>query len=274
MSKSARLRLGDLRALYELAGECRDLGDDSQRWRVHFAGRLCRLIDADICLGGDVTGLPAGPPRILGLTEWGWENGHDRSGWQKSCELFQSIPDFSYSPALREYLRHAATEDGVCRSRRDVMADPTWYRSWVCEHVNRASGMDHNLWCFRSLPLCPDGHMGLSPCRVVGRADFTARQKAIAQEAVAAFAPLVGGPLSPYHEPSPAELAPRVRQVLRCILEGDGDKQIAARLGISTHTVNQYTKTIYQHFGVRCRPELMARWVRRGWGGGFAWADG
>jgi hypothetical protein len=76
-----------------------------------------------------VTGLPAGPPRIVGLTEWGWEDGHDRRGWQKSCEIFQSVPDFAYSPALWGYLRHSAGEDGVCRSRRDVMADAAWYRS-------------------------------------------------------------------------------------------------------------------------------------------------
>jgi DNA-binding CsgD family transcriptional regulator len=114
----------------------------------------------------------------------------------------------------------------------------------------------------------------LRPCRVVGRPDFTAREKAVVREAAAIVAPLVGGPLGRYQDASPAELAPRARQVLRFLLEGDGDKQIVARLGISPHTVNQHTKEIYKHFGVRARPELLARWVRRGWGGGFAWADG
>jgi DNA-binding CsgD family transcriptional regulator len=50
-------------------------------------------------------------------------------------------------------------------------------------------------------------------------------------------------------------------------LEGDGDKQIAARLVLSKYTVNQYTKLIFRHFGVNSRPELLARWVRRGYGG-------
>jgi DNA-binding NarL/FixJ family response regulator len=74
-------------------------------------------------------------------------------------------------------------------------------------------------------------------------------------------------------EPAPTQLPHRLRQVLRCLLEGDSDKQIAARLTISPYTVNQYTKIIYRHFGVSARSELLARWVRRGWGGRFAWAD-
>ena len=56
-------------------------------------------------------------------------------------------------------------------------------------------------------------------------------------------------------------------------LEGDTDKQAAARLGLTRHTVNQYAKLLFRHFGVRSRAELLARWVRRGWGGRFAWAD-
>jgi DNA-binding NarL/FixJ family response regulator len=67
-------------------------------------------------------------------------------------------------------------------------------------------------------------------------------------------------------ERSPADLPPRARQVLRCLLEGDGDKQIAARLAISPLTVNVYTKAIYKHFGVSSRTELLARWIRRRWG--------
>jgi len=87
------------------------------------------------------------------------------------------------------------------------------------------------------------------------------------------IAPLIGGPLARFSDPSPADLPPRVRQVLRCLLEADGDKEIASRVGISVHTVNQYTKMIYQHFGVNGRAVLLARWIRRGWGGRFAWAE-
>jgi DNA-binding CsgD family transcriptional regulator len=74
--------------------------------------------------------------------------------------------------------------------------------------------------------------------------------------------------------PTPPRWACRpARQILACLLEGDGDKQVATRLNISRFTVNQYTKMIFQHFGVQSRPELLARWIRRGHRLPFTWAE-
>jgi DNA-binding NarL/FixJ family response regulator len=84
-------------------------------------------------------------------------------------------------------------------------------------------------------------------------------------------APLVGGALASYRDPAPAALPPRARQVLRLLLEGDGDKQVAKALRISPHTVNQYVKAIFTHFRVGSRAELLARWVRRGWTSRAVW---
>ena len=138
-----------------------------------------------------------------------------------------------------------------------------------------ASGSITRVWCFRARPGAPSpgGSTGLLAARATGERDFTPTQKRLVELAVAAVAPLVGGALAGFADPSPSELPPRTRQVLKCLLEGDGDKQVAARLGIAVLTVNQHTKRIYAHFGVRSRAELLARWVRRGWGAGAGWAD-
>ena len=61
--------------------------------------------------------------------------------------------------------------------------------------------------------------------------------------------------------------------MLRLLLVGEGDKQIAQALRISPHTVNQYVKMIFGHFRVGSRPELLARWVRRGWSSRAAWCS-
>src|SRR5258707_157206 len=107
--------------------------------------------------------------------------------------------------------------------------------------------------------------------RSVAERVFSARHKAFVRELHIAVAGWIGGQLARFIDPSPSALSRRARQVLRCLLDGDGDKQIARRLGISHFTVNQYAKVIFEHFGVSSRPELLARWVRRGWGKGFAW---
>jgi DNA-binding CsgD family transcriptional regulator len=62
---------------------------------------------------------------------------------------------------------------------------------------------------------------------------------------------------------SPTRLPPRVRETLRCLLEGDGEKQSAARMGLSTETVHQYVKTLYRYYRAASRAELLARVLRR-----------
>jgi DNA-binding CsgD family transcriptional regulator len=58
-------------------------------------------------------------------------------------------------------------------------------------------------------------------------------------------------------------LSPRLRQTLVALLSGDAEKQIAARLRISRHTVHVYVKALYKRFEVTSRGELLARFVNR-----------
>ena len=68
-----------------------------------------------------------------------------------------------------------------------------------------------------------------------------------------------GDPIIPRQLP---RLSPRMRQTLERLLAGDSEKQIAARLAVSRHTVHVYVKAIYKGFGVSSRGELLAKFVR------------
>jgi DNA-binding CsgD family transcriptional regulator len=154
------------------------------------------------------------------------------------------------------------------------LTERAWYTSPDYELTHRKFGIDHTLWCFRSTPGAnPDENTGIILCRAKGEPNFDPRDRLLVREAMALLVPLVGGPLARFSDPSPRDLAPRVRQVLALLLQGDGDKQIASRLKISPHTVNQYLKALYRHFRVESRAELLARWIRRGWGEQFPWVD-
>lgn len=59
-----------------------------------------------------------------------------------------------------------------------------------------------------------------------------------------------------------SRLSPRQRQTLAHLLNGDSEKQIAAKLALSRHTVHVYVKELYRHFGASSRAELLARWVK------------
>lgn len=269
MAETSHLRVGDVREILRIIGECRDLGDDELAWRGHLLGELARLTDADLGFSGEMTGCRALRPVPRRTIEWGWENGFDRSKFLQQMGVFAKDP--AYSPALNHYFTRLVQDDGVCHSRRDLIPDRSWYRSHDYSSINSVYGVDHMLWCFRSIERTTgDQNSGVSLSRSIGRRDFRARDRVIVSVSQAALVPLVGGVLARYDEPSPRDLTPRVRQVLACLLEGDSDKQIASRLRLAVHTVNDYTKIIYRHFGVRGRTELLARWVRRRWGAGHS----
>lgn len=54
------------------------------------------------------------------------------------------------------------------------------------------------------------------------------------------------------------------RQVLKNLLSGSAEKQIAAELGQSYHTTHEYITGIYRKFAVNNRPTLMALWLGTG----------
>ena len=57
-------------------------------------------------------------------------------------------------------------------------------------------------------------------------------------------------------------LSRRLEQTLRSLLGGDSEKQVAAKLGLSQHTVHVYVKALYRKYGVSSRGELLAKWVK------------
>jgi DNA-binding CsgD family transcriptional regulator len=56
-----------------------------------------------------------------------------------------------------------------------------------------------------------------------------------------------------------ALLSPAQRRVLDLLLAGLSEKQIAARLKISPHTVHNHVRALYQAFAVHSRSELLAQ---------------
>jgi DNA-binding CsgD family transcriptional regulator len=61
-----------------------------------------------------------------------------------------------------------------------------------------------------------------------------------------------------------AGLTPRERDVATLVVDGLTDREIAARLSLSRHTVGQHTGQIYRKLAVRSRAELIALLLRGG----------
>jgi DNA-binding CsgD family transcriptional regulator len=148
----------------------------------------------------------------------------------------------------------------VVRRREQVVLDRDWYGAAEFNEAFRPDGIDGGLVSIHPLPggsldiLTAHPRLG----RGLGR-----RETLLVQLLHGEIAPLVGRILAGSWEPSLAALSPRMRQTLDSLLEGDGEKQVALRLGISRETVHVYVKGLYQHFGVDSRAELLAYFLRR-----------
>ena len=60
------------------------------------------------------------------------------------------------------------------------------------------------------------------------------------------------------------KLSRRLEQVLRLLMQGASEKQIAQTLNVSMHTVHDYVKVLHKRLGVNSRGELLHRFLPRG----------
>jgi DNA-binding CsgD family transcriptional regulator len=59
-------------------------------------------------------------------------------------------------------------------------------------------------------------------------------------------------------------VSPRQREIMLLLAKGLSDKEIAARLQLSPHTVRTHLQRLYAQHGLRNRAEAAATWTSRG----------
>jgi DNA-binding NarL/FixJ family response regulator len=159
--------------------------------------------------------------------------------------------------ALRDVPGRVAT-----RTRSQLVSGTEWYRSASFNDYRRLCGVDH---CLTSVCRVSDeGAVSvITSHRRIGERDFSPREVRLLEFFHIELGPLIGRQLVSATEPSPGTLGRRLRQTLACLAEGDSEKQVAARLGISPATVHEYVTDLYRRFGVQSRGQLLAHVLRR-----------
>jgi DNA-binding CsgD family transcriptional regulator len=93
---------------------------------------------------------------------------------------------------------------------------------------------------------------------------FTREDVQLASLVHRAMAPMIDREMFAEHPALAGEdLTERQREVLKLLLAGDSEKEIAAQLHRSVHTIHTYVKQLYEHFRVNSRGELMAKFIDR-----------
>jgi DNA-binding CsgD family transcriptional regulator len=260
MGQSNKLRLRDVRAIFQLIGECRELGIDSTLWRRHMLTELLRLTGGLVAMGGPTRmrdNFASSQP--LPVMDVGWEGQREREIFQQYMHDRMHLSD----PAISRFGAQLATLPAglksLTRSRRQLADDRAWYASAAfCEYL-RPSGVDDGLMSVVFFDSAQAHAIALF--RPPGEQRFTARDRRLLHLFHSELAPHLSTDLAPAGCDPISSLSPRLREVLACLLEGCSEQQVASRLGLTNDTTHQYTKSLYRRLAVNTRGELMARFV-------------
>jgi len=250
MGKSQCLRLSDVREVFHLLGECRDLELDFHNWQQHMLQRLCRLLRAQLAIGGEM--IWTGPHRMMVPIHC--ENYRvSPAKWPEYAEWLKD-PRIFINAAVCNF--HGLRERQSTRARQHLIDDREFYRCPFFNEILKPGGFDHGM--LSRYVLGPGRRMHeVVLNRDVGEPAFGQRECRMMQLFHEELGPAVERSLGLIR------LAPRLRQTLVALLEGDSEKQAALRLGLSVHTVHEYVTALYRYFGVSSRAELLAHFLRR-----------
>jgi DNA-binding CsgD family transcriptional regulator len=246
------VREGDVGALLRLVGEVTELPADTIVRRTHVLNGLLSLVGGRSAVAVEMA-LPDEGPFARAGTVINVNYGSEAEARYSEWFLVHNDPA---DPALPEFL--AARGRTITMVRR--VDDRSYYRSAHFDVVRRPFDIDHSLYCRLTLPDGTDLSVGIQRCP--GDAEFGEREKAMVHllHTNAPHAYYVKEPARPELD----RLAPRLRPVLRYLMHGDAEKEVAAKLRLSRHTVHRYAQAIYREVDVHSRGELMAKYARRG----------
>jgi DNA-binding CsgD family transcriptional regulator len=253
--KSTRLTAADVRAVFRLVNECRDLGSDPDAWPHHLSFGLTRLVNA-ACVAYTEAHLADSP---LGFSPL-------------RANVFGDLPadhlrryaETNLRPDTPEQIaltRFWATPGAVVTcTRRELLSDEEWERSAYRNEVGLPFGLDDGL--VTRAPEAGGAVISYALVRAAGDPPYGPWERRLVDLFQVELAPHLGRRLATVTDPA-ARLTARQRQVLDCLLDGDSEKQVALRLGLAAGTVHVHVKRLYALFGVSSRAELLAYFLRR-----------
>ena len=254
MSRASALRIQDVRKVFRVIGDCRDVGDDTGRWFELALSGACRLVGGVAAAGGE--GRWQRPRPLVPVSAF--SVGFTESEVARYLAYMHEF-GINADPLFQAMKRQ--TGRCVTRRRRELVSDADWYGSRAFTDYRRHTHTDHQLTSI--FQESPHGEMScVAVCRGTNDRDFSDRERALLRLFHFELGRLIGGPLATALNSAPA-LSPRLQQTLACLMEGDSEKQVAVRMGISRPTVHQYVTMLYRRFGVQSRAELLVRVLRR-----------
>ena len=240
----------DFRAVVRILGDVSAMDTTPDEKRNYLMRELGLLLDVDTWLWGVSPLLEPGKQPVYLFQNAG---GIDEDRMALMLKAIEH-PD---TGAMTASIAQAMIESGhVTRLRQDVI-DNDWFLNSAANPYWCAANVGPILFSLRPIPEV--GTSVIAFYRPVSAPLFTPREARIAHIVLSEVSWLhEAGMPHAAAKPIP-KLPPRCRLILLQIVAGRSRKEIAADLGLSLHTVNDYLKQIFRHFGVHSQTQLIAR---------------
>jgi DNA-binding CsgD family transcriptional regulator len=246
-----------VQSLLRLVGEVSETADDQAR-RRQLGDGLCRLVNAQVIVHAEVGEFwRGGRVSVRSIDDGGWATESDRRGLVAAFVAGGGAVDPAIS-AFAVSCPRLTTGDVRTVRRSEVVDDASWYGSGYVNDCLRPARIDDGVYSAQQRPERGAVH-GLALWRPANDRPFSTEDRDLVQLVHEQWDRL-------WRErsgPTPSRpLRPRERETLDVLLGGATEKDAAAELGVSRHTVHQYVKAIYEAYGVTSRAELLALFVR------------
>lgn len=259
---SAPLKLRDVRRVFRLIGEIRELGNEPNQWRPLLVKELGRIVRAQMTVSAEVHFRRSKTPGMMRVVDIGWGGDSDGNVWTIHTERDDERPETYWlaqgaeaggeANAVEAKEAHEKSADGpaddwgkageliAVKPQRQVYGGKSFILSqYPLPHAGAVDQLGLH-GAFGDPSFTPSQHRLVHLFHVelgrLWRRDAIRRAK----------------------DPT-ADLPPRLSQTLAELAAGCSEKQIAHKLQLSRHTVHNYVKALHQRFGVSSRGELLAK---------------
>jgi DNA-binding CsgD family transcriptional regulator len=244
MTRLALLTEADLRGAFRLVNEARELPRSSPGQLHHVTRGLAAMTGAQVGIAGEMDSSC----NIFPTLDFGWSGDAERGVF---AAYAQGIVELPIDPVLPHLLLRSP-DPVMTVLRQDLIGDRDWYRSAHVQELRRAARVDACLYVtWRRGPRL--GAVALH--RAWGEPPMGDRERALADAVLEQCVFL--------RQQSPLDTLPlRLREVLGLLSRGLSEKQVAADLDLSVHTVHDHVKALHRRLGVQSRGELLALALR------------
>jgi DNA-binding CsgD family transcriptional regulator len=246
------VRAADVQGILRLVGGAAELWYTPELQRRFTLDSLCNLFNAKVgvCYSfGDA--LVGGKQACTDVTHVGL----DAAGGESFEEFLRTGKP---ADPVMEVLS-ALSGRVITLTRREAVSDVDWKNSEHFKQVREPLNLGPTLYVKIHAQLI-DRTTIVTLIREIGEPAFTERDAYLVDLCLSEMAWPFTAEMT-WTDPKVEALQPRLKKVMKHLLEGDSEKQVAYKLKLSPHTVHEYVKNLYAELGVNSRGELLAQFV-------------